>query len=328
MKRREFIALLGGGAVAWPHGTMGQPITPAARVGMLIGTSPHDAEFKRRRAAFERTLRGLGWTEGRDVELAYRWVESGTERFRAAAAELVGLKPDVTVVAGTQSAIAVLRATRTIPVVFVTVADPVAQGFVASLANPGGNATGFTNFEFSLGGKWLETLKELAPQIKRVGLLVNPTNPTIPLFLKQIHSAAVSLNLATIMAPATNGHEIESAIVKGVGPGGGLVVLPDNLTVAHRKEIAGVAAKHRVPAIYPFREFVQTGGLMSLGIDVADQCRQAAEYVERIPKGVRPADLPVQAPNRFELLINSKTANALGLEIPPTLLARADEVIE
>jgi putative tryptophan/tyrosine transport system substrate-binding protein len=327
MKRREFITLLCS-AAAWPLRASAQQPAKRARVGLLIGTSPDDAEFKRRRAAFERTLARLGWTDGLNIELAYRWVESGTERFRAAAAELLELEPDVIVIAGTQSAIAVLAATRTIPVVFVTVADPVAQGFVASLAHPGGNATGFTNFEFSLGGKWLETLKEMAPHIKSVGVLVNPTNPTIPLFLKQIHSAAVSLNLETIMAPATNGHEIESAIVKGVGPGGGLVVLPDNLTVAHRKEIAGVAAKHRVPAIYPFREFVQTGGLMSLGIDVADQCRQAAEYVERILKGVRPADLPVQAPNRFELLINSKTANALGLEIPPTLLARADEVIE
>jgi len=327
MKRRAFITLLCS-AAAWPLRASGQQPAKRARVGLLIGTSPDDAEFKRRRAAFERALARLGWTDGLNIELAYRWVESGTERFRAAAAELLELEPDVIVIAGTQSAIAVLAATRTIPVVFVTVADPVAQGFVASLAHPGGNATGFTNFEFSLGGKWLETLKEMAPHIKSVGVLVNPTNPTIPLFLKQIHSAAVSLNLETIMAPVTNGHEIESAIVKGVGPGGGLVVLPDNLTVAHRKEIAGVAAKHRVPAIYPFREFVQTGGLMSLGIDVADQCRQAAEYVERILKGVRPADLPVQAPNRFELLINSKTANALGLEIPPTLLARADEVIE
>ncbi|MFL5071170.1 MAG: ABC transporter substrate-binding protein [Xanthobacteraceae bacterium] len=327
MKRREFITLLCS-AAAWPLRASAQQPAKRARVGLLIGTSPDDAEFKSRRAAFERALARLGWTDGLNIELAYRWVESGTERFRAAAAELLELEPDVIVIAGTQSAIAVLAATRTIPVVFVTVADPVAQGFVASLAHPGGNATGFTNFEFSLGGKWLETLKEMAPHIKSVGVLVNPTNPTIPLFLKQIHSAAVSLNLETIMAPATNGHEIESAIVKGVGPGGGLVVLPDNLTVAHRKEIAGVAAKHRVPAIYPFREFVQTGGLMSLGIDVADQCRQAAEYVERILKGVRPADLPVQAPNRFELLINSKTAKALGLEIPPTLLARADEVIE
>jgi putative ABC transport system substrate-binding protein len=327
MKRREFIGLLGG-AVAWPLAARAQQPRRLARVGMLIGTSPDDAEFKRRRAAFERTLRGLGWTDAVNVELAYRWVESGTERFRAAAAELVELEPDVIVVAGTQSAIAMLRTTRTVPVVFVTVADPVAQGFVESLAKPGGNATGFTNFEFSLAGRWLEALKEIAPQIKRVGLLLNPTNPTVSLFLKQIHASAVSLNLEPIIAPARTWEEMQSAIVTAAGPGGGLIVLPDNLVVGRRQEITALAAKHRIPAIYPFREFVQTGGLISLGIDVADQCRQAAEYVDRILKGVRPADLPVQAPNRFELVINLKTAKALGLDIPPTLLARADEVIE
>ena len=217
MRRRDFVIAIGG-AAAWPGAVMAQARTP--RIGVLIGTSPDDVEFKRRRAAFEQALRTLGWTDGRSIELAYHWVESGTERFHEAAAELVGLKPDVIVVAGTQSAIAVLRETRTIPVVFVTVADPVAQGFVASLARPGGNATGFTNFEFSLAGKWLETLKELAPQTRRVGLLTNPTNPTVPLFRQEIHALSASLNIEPVEAPARNGDEIESAIVKVGGPGG------------------------------------------------------------------------------------------------------------
>jgi len=329
MRRREVIKGFGGSALfTLPHLAIAQTATRLARVGLIIGTSPEDVESKRRRTNFERKLQGLGWTDGRNVDFAYRWVESGIERFRAAAAELVELQPDVIVVAGTQAATAVLRATRTIPMVFVTVADPVAQGLVASLAHPGGNATGFTNFEFSLGPKWLETLKELAPQTKRVGLLLNPTNPTIPLFLEQIRSSAVSFDVETVIAPARSRDEIESAMMKVAGPGGGLIVLPDNLTVANRKDIAELAEKHQLPAIYPFREFVQTGGLISLGIDVADQCRQAADYVDRILKGAKPADLPVQAPTKFELVLNLKTAKALGLDLPPTLLARADEVIE
>jgi ABC-type uncharacterized transport system substrate-binding protein len=326
MRRREFIKVVGGCALfTLPHLAIAQTATRLARVGLIIGTSPEDAESKRRRTNFERKLQGLGWTDGRNVDFAYRWVESGIEHFRAAAAELVELRPDVIVVAGTQAAAAVLRATRTIPMVFVTVADPVAQGLIASLAHPGGNATGFTNFEFSLGPKWLETLKELAPQTKRVGLLLNPTNPTIPLFLEPIRSSAISFDVEPVMAPARSRDEIESAMMKVAGPGGGLIVLPDNLTVANRNDIADLAEKHQLPAIYPFREFVR---LISLGIDVADQCRQAADYVDRILKGAKPADLPVQAPTKFELVLNLKTAKALGLDIPPMLLARADEVIE
>jgi putative tryptophan/tyrosine transport system substrate-binding protein len=329
MRRREVIKVFGGCALlTLPHLAIAQTATRLARVGLIIGTGPDDAESKRRRTNFERKLQGLGWTDGRNVDFAYRWVESGIERFRAAAAELVELRPDVIVVAGTQAATAVLRATHTIPMVFVTVADPVAQGLVASLAHPGGNATGFTNFEFSLGPKWLETLKELAPQTKRVGLLLNPTNPTIPLFLEPIRSSAISFDVEPVMAPARSRDEIESAMMKVAGPGGGLIVLPDNLTVANRNAIAELAEKHQLPAIYPFREFVQTGGLISLGIDVADQCRQAADYVDRILKGAKPADLPVQAPTKFELVLNLKTAKALGLTVSPMLLARADEVIE
>jgi putative tryptophan/tyrosine transport system substrate-binding protein len=327
--RREIIKVLGGGALlTLPHLAIAQTATRRARVGLIIGTSSDDAESKRRRTNFEGKLQALGWTDGRNVDFAYRWVESGIERFRAAAAELVELQPNVIVVAGTQAATAVLRATRTIPMVFVTVADPVAQGLVASLAHPGGNATGFTNFEFSLGPKWLETLKELAPHIKRVGLLLNPANPTIPLFLEPIRSSAISFEVEPVMAPARSRDEIESAMMKVAGPGGGLIVLPDNLTVANRNDIAELAEKHQLPAIYPFREFVQTGGLISLGIDVADQCRQAADYVDRILKGAKPADLPVQAPTKFELVLNLKAAKALGLTVPPMLLARADEVME
>jgi putative tryptophan/tyrosine transport system substrate-binding protein len=288
VRRREFIKVFGGCALfTLPHLAIAQTATRLARVGLIIGTSPEDVESKRRRTNFERRLQGLGWTDGRNVDFAYRWVESGIERFRAAAAELVELQPDVIVVAGTQAAAAVLRKTRTIPLVFVTVADPVAQGLVASLAHPGGNATGFTNFEFSLGPKWLETLKELAPQTKRVGLLLNPTNPTIPLFLEQIRSSAVSFDVETVIAPARSRDEIESAMMKVAGPGGGLIVagetssdeiLVERIAAGNKLAMQALFARHRTSVYRWLLRFVSNETLAEdlLSEVFLDVWRQAA----------------------------------------------------
>jgi putative tryptophan/tyrosine transport system substrate-binding protein len=288
VRRREVIKVFGGCALfTLPHLAIAQTATRPVRVGLIIGTSPEDAESTRRRTNFERKLQALGWTDGRNVDFAYRWVESGIERFRAAAAELVELQPDVIVVAGTQAATAVLRATRTIPMVFVTVADPVAQGLVASLAHPGGNATGFTNFEFSLGPKWLETLKELAPQTKRVGLLLNPTNPTIPLFLEQIRSSAVSFDVETVIAPARSRDEIESAMMKVAGPGGGLIVagetssdeiLVERIAAGNKLAMQALFARHRTSVYRWLLRFVSNETLAEdlLSEVFLDVWRQAA----------------------------------------------------
>jgi putative tryptophan/tyrosine transport system substrate-binding protein len=279
---------------------------------------------------FERALQELGWTGGRNIRIDYRWAPGYVEQTRAAAAELLRLAPDMILAHATQATAALQQATRTVPVVFVAVSEPVAQGFVKSLAHPGGNITGFTNLEPTLGAKWLELLKEIAPRVTRVAVLYNPnTAPYATLFSRSAEVVAQKMAVELTAAPVHEPAEIESALAMlGREPGGGLIIAPDPFTSARRKLIFDLAARYRVPAISAFRYLSNEGGLVSYGVDVRDQFRQAAAYVDQILRGGKPADLPVQQPTKFELVINLKTAKALGLAVPSTLLARADEVIE
>jgi putative ABC transport system substrate-binding protein len=330
MKRREFITLLGGAAVAWPLATRAQQPDRMRRIGVLMSFAENDPEGKVRATVFERALQELGWTGGRNIRIDYRWAPGDVEQTRAAAAELLRLAPDMILAHATQATAALQRATRTVPVVFVAVSEPVAQGFVQSLAHPGGNITGFTNLEPTLGAKWLELLKEIAPRVTRVAVLYNPnTAPYATLFSRSAEVVAQKMAVELTAAPVHEPAEIESALsMLGREPGGGLIIAPDPFTSARRKLIFDLAARYRVPAISAFRYLSNEGGLVSYGVDVRDQFRQAAAYVDQILRGGKPADLPVQQPTKFELVINLKTAKALGLDVPSTLLARADEVIE
>jgi putative ABC transport system substrate-binding protein len=331
MRRREFISLLGSGAATWPLAAQAQQPDRMRRIGVLMAFAENDPEGKVRAAVFERALQELGWTSGRNIRIDYRWVPPGdVEQTRAAAAELLKLAPDVTLAHATQATAELQRATPTVPVVFVVVSEPVAQGFVQSLAHPGGNITGFTNVEPTLGAKWLELLKEIAPRVTRVAVLYNPgTAPYATLYFHSTEVVAQKMAVELIVAPVHEPAEIEAALTMlGREPGGGLILPPDPFTVAHRKLIFDLAARYRVPAISAFRYLSNEGCLVSYGVDVRDQFRQGAAYVDRILRGKKPADLPVQQPTKFELVINLKTARALGLDVSPMLLARADEVIE
>lgn len=333
MKRREFIGLLGGATVAasaaWPGAGLAQQHDRTRRIAVLSGLAEDDPEARLRVASFEKGLRDLGWIKGKNLQIEYRWAGDG-KLLRGYAAELVASKPELILANSTPVATALREQTRTVPVVFVQVTDPVGQGLVASFKEPGGNLTGITNFEFSIGSKWLETLKEIAPHVVRVGLVFNPdTAPFAPLFVRSIEVTAASFVMASTLAAARNAAELERAIEASARePNGGLVVLPDVSTVNHRNEIIALAARHRLPTIYPYRFFAASGGLVSYGSDVADVYRRAASYVDRILRGAKPANLPVEAPTRFELVINLKTAQALGLDVPPRLVALADDVIE
>jgi putative tryptophan/tyrosine transport system substrate-binding protein len=331
VKRREFITLIGGSVVVWPLATRAQQAGGMRRIGVLIGYAENDPETQARLAAFRQGLEHLGWTEGRNVRIDYRFAPAGPDQARLFAKELVALRPDVLVGNSTPASAALLLETRTIPIVFVGVSDPVGGGLVASIARPGGNTTGFTNFEPSLTGKWLELLKEIAPGIVRVAVIFNPK--TAPgggsFFLGPFEQVARSFAVEPIAAPVADATQIESALAASWRePGGGLIVMPDAFTTVHRKAIIALAAQHRFPAIYPYRYEVVDGGLMSYGVDTVDLLRRAASYIDRILKGEKASDLAVQAPVKFELVINLKTAKVLGLTVPPTLLARADEVIE
>jgi putative ABC transport system substrate-binding protein len=329
MKRREFITLLGGAAAAaWPQRALGQ--SERRRVAVLMGLPAGDPLGQAEVAAFERGLKDLGWTATRNIQLEYRWPGSDFDRLAAAAKELVAWNPDVIIARATPSVAAVRRETIVIPIVFLQVADPLGGGFVESLARPGNNITGFTNFEASLGGKWLELLKEMAPQVARVAVLFNPeTAPFAKIFLQTIDTAAPSLRIEPFTAPTRDVAGIERAITTVAhGPGGGLVQIPDSFTVAHRELIIGLAAKHRLPAVYSNNAFARSGGLISYAVESSDVFRRAATYVDRIFKGTRASELPVQQPTKFELVINLKTAKVLGLKVPENLLALADEVIE
>jgi putative tryptophan/tyrosine transport system substrate-binding protein len=330
MNRRAFIALLGGAAAAWPLVARAQQGERIRRVGALIVFPENDPSSRRRAATFEQELARLGWMVGRNLQIDYRWDVSGDERARTAAAELVALNPDLILANATTAAAAAQRATRTVPIVFTGVSEPVAQGFVASLTHPGGNVTGFTNLEPSVSAKWLELLKEIAPGVTRVAIMFKPElSQAVPLFRDLLRAAAPKLAIELIEIPVHNAADIEAALTAlGGQPGGGLIVLPDTFLASNLKLILDTTARHQVPAIYPFRYFVGAGGLLSYGPDVDDQFRQAAAYVDQILRGAKPGDLPVQQPTKFEMVINMKTAKALGLRVPNTLLVTADEVIE
>jgi putative ABC transport system substrate-binding protein len=326
MKRREFMILMGC-ATAWPLAAHAQQPDRVRRVGVLIGLSD-DTEGQARVAVFRQALQALGWTEGRNVQFIYRWSAGDVAQARPFAKELLDLRSDVILANSTPVAVAVRDTTRTTPTVFVQVSDPMTAGVVRSLERPGGNLTGFTNFESSIANKWLELAKGVAPNIRRIAYLFNPN--TAPLFYaKAVDAAAPLLSIKPFAASVHNADEMEREIEQFARePDGALLVLPDLFTTTNRESIIALAARYHLPAVYPARYFVASGGLMSYGIEMLETYRQAASYVHRILNGEKPADLPVQQPTRYELIINLKTAKALGLEIPPTLIARADEVIE
>jgi len=329
MRRREFIAILGGAAAGWPLSARAQQSNRPRLVGALFAMAPSDPEAEMRVKAFESGLRELGWVEGRNMRLEYRWAPRDLGLLLSQATELVSLGPDVILATGTP-VVAALRQGNPPPVVFVQVTDPIGNGFVPNLSRPGGYLTGFTSFEFTVGSKWLEALKHVAPAVQRVALIFNPdTAPFAHLFWQPVVEAAPAFDVEPIQTPVRDASEIKHAIETFAREvNGGLMVLPDVSTTSYRDLIIALAARHRLPAIYPFRYFAASGGLMSYGSDLADVYRRAAAYVDRILKGVAPGDLPVQAPSKFELVINLKTANALGLTVPPLWLGRADEVIE
>jgi putative ABC transport system substrate-binding protein len=328
LKRREFITLLGGAAVAWPIAARAQLGERIRRIGVLMYLAADDPEGQARLAAFEQALRQLGWSDGRNLRIDTRWATA--DDIRRHAAELAALAPDVLVAGtGTATVAPLLQATRTVPIVFVSVIDPVAAGFVDSLAQPGGNATGFTLFEYGMSGKWLELLKEIAPRGTRAAVLRDPAVASGIGQFAAIQAVAPSLGMELRPVDVRDAGEIERAVTAFArAPNGGLIATASALTMGHSDVIISLANRHRLPAVYWNRRFVPGGGLIAYGPDTIDPFRRAATYVDRILKGEKPADLPVQAPTKYELVINLKTAKALGLEVPSTLLARADEVIE
>jgi ABC-type uncharacterized transport system substrate-binding protein len=329
VKRRKFISLLGG-AAAWPLAARAQQAERVRRIGALMVIAANDPEAQARTKAFEHGLHELGWKEGSGLRIEYRWAGGDAGRIRSQAAEIVSLVPDVILANTTPVLEAVRQETRTIPIVFVQVIDPVSRGFVDSLARPGGNITGFTNFEFPMGGKWVEVLKEIAPSITSIAVVFNPdTAPYGEPFFQHIGTSASSRAIEAIEARVRNAVELEKAVARiAAKSNSGMIVLPDTFTTVHRDSIIALADRYRLPGVYAFRYFTTRGGLISYGVDAVDSFRRSAAYVDRILRGDKPADLPVQAPTKYELVINLRTAKALGLEVPPTLLARADELIE
>jgi putative ABC transport system substrate-binding protein len=329
MRRRDFITMFGG-AAAWPLAARAQQGDGMRRIGVLMAATAGDPLYQTRIAAFQEALALLGWIDGRNARIDTRWATTNADDIRRHAAELTALVPDVILAAtGTTTVAPLLQATRTVPIVFVIVIDPVGAGFVASLARPGGNATGFLMFEYGLSGKWLELLKEIAPSVTRVAVLRDPTIASGIGQFGAIQSAAPSLRMEASPIDVRHTADIERDIaVLARSSNGGVVVTASPEASSHRDLIVTLAAQHRLPAIYASRYFVTDGGLISYGPDILDQYRRAAGYVDRILKGEKPAELPVQAPTKYELVINLKTAKALGLQVPPPLLARADEVIE
>jgi putative ABC transport system substrate-binding protein len=329
MRRREFLNLFAGLAAAWPVAARAQQGERIRHIGVLLAGTADDAGFQARMGAFHQGLALLGWSIGHNVRIDIRWGAGDAERSRKYAAELAALAPDVILCGGDSTVAPLLQATRTVPIVFATTADPVAAGFVDALARPGGNATGFTNMEYGLSGKWLELLKEIAPDVTRVAVLRDPAQPSGTGQFGAIQAVAPSLKVEVSPVNVRDAGEIERAVASFArARNGGLILTGSGPANVHRELIIMLAARHKLPAVYIQRAFVAAGGLVSYGPDFVDQFRQAAGYVDRILRGEKPADLPVQAPTKYELIINLKTAKALGLDVPVTLLARADEVIE
>jgi putative ABC transport system substrate-binding protein len=329
VRRRDFITLLGGAAAAWPLAARAQQGERMRRVGVLTNLAQTDSEGRARDEAFVQGLRQLGWTEGDNLRIDRRWTAGDAERGRQYATELVALAPDVIVTTGSAGLIPLLQVTRTIPIVFTVVPDPVGAGFVDSLARPGGNATGFVQFEFGLTGKWLELLKEIAPDITRVAVLREPGLTAAIAQFAALQAVAPSLRVDLVPLNFRDQRDIERTVAAFVrSSNDGMIVTSGPLAAVHREVIIATAARHKLPAVYVSRFTALDGGLISYGPDFRDQYRRAAGYVDRILKGEKPGDLPVQAPTKYELVVNLKTAKALGLDVPPMLLARADEVIE
>jgi putative ABC transport system substrate-binding protein len=329
MRRREFITLLSGVA-AWPFRLRAQQSERMRRVCVLMGFAESDREGQTFVGAFREELQKLGWAEGRNIRIDYRWTALDRDLIQRFAKELVALQPDLILTQSTPATAELLKQTRTIPIVFALVADPIGSGFVANFPHPGGNVTGFVTMEPTLAGKWLDLLKEIAPRVARVAMLFNPaTAPYAQYWLNPFKAAATSFAVQAIVAPVHGTSELESVVAgQAHESNGGLIVMPDTFTTEHRSEITSLAARYRVPAVYPYRVFAEFGGLLSYGDDLTDNFRRAASYVDRILKGEKPADLPVQAPTKFELTINLKAARALGIAVPPSMIARADQVLD
>ena len=329
MRRREFISLLGGTAAAWPLSARAEQSERMRRIAILMLTAD-DADGQARITALREGLEKLGWTEGRNLHIDTRWAAGEADRMRSFVTELIQANPDLILANGSPSVAALRQETRAIPIVFAAVIDPLGQGFVANLAHPGSNVTGFTNMEFTVLGKMLELLKGMAPNVRRAAAMFNPaTGFYVPGYVRLFEASSPSLGIELTTAPVHDVSEIEDTVAKlGHEPGGGLIVPPEAFTITHHKLITTAVARHRIPAIYAYRSFVDEGGLMSYGPDPYDIFRRAASYVDRILRGEKPRELPVQQPTKFEFAVNLKTAKAMGLEIPPNLLALADEVIE
>ena len=331
IRRREFIFTLGGVAAAWPLTSHAQQPNRVRRIGVLMSYAESDSDAQAWYAAFREGLQKLGWTEGHNTQIDTRWATpDDAESMRRFAKELVALQPDLLLSSTTPTTSALLQQTRTIPIVFAIVADPIGSGFVASFARPGGNVTGFTFTEPTMAGKWLELLKQIAPRVVRVAMLFNPVSATYAEYwLNPFKAAAPSFAVEAIAAPVRNGSELESIIAaQARESNSGLIAMPDSFTDAYRVEITSLAARYRLPTVYPYRLFAEVGGLLSYGPDLTDNFRRAATYADRILRGDKPSELPVQAPVKFELVINLKAAKALGLDVPFLLQQRADEVIE
>jgi len=332
MKRRDFITLLGGAAAAWPVAVRAQQAERMRRIGVLMGYAESDSDARAWYAAFREALQKLGWTEGRNVQIDTRWATpDDAESMRRFAMELVALRPDLLLSSTTPTTMALLQQTRTIPIVFALVADPIGSGFVVSFTRPGGNVTGFTfTTEPTMAGKWVELLKEIAPRVARIAMLFNPLSATYAdYWLNPFKAAAPSFSVEAIAAPFRDTSELEPVIAaQAREPNGGLIAMPDSFNDAHRVEITSLAARYRLPAVYPSRVFAEVGGLLSYGVDRSVNFRRAATYVDRILKGEKPAELPVQAPIEFELVVNLKTAKAMGLDVPLHLQQLANEIIE
>jgi putative tryptophan/tyrosine transport system substrate-binding protein len=330
VRRREFITLLGGAAAAWPLAAHAQQAERVRRIGILMAYAESDSVYQAYVKAFREGLQKLGWEEGRNIRFDYRWATSDLELIQRSAKELIALQPDLILSSSTPTTASLLRQTRTIPIIFANIFDPVASGFVASLSRPGGNATGYVILEPSMASKWPELLKEIAPRVNRIAILFNPATATFAeIFLKPFKAAAASFGVEAIVAPVNDRSELETVIAaQAREPNGGLVAMPDNFLTAHRAELTSLTARYRLPAVYTYRIFAELGGLMSYGNDALDNYRRSAIYVDRILKGEKPSELPVQVPVKYELVINLKTAKTLGLTVPQTLLVAADELIE